>query len=140
MIKIGDKVKISYIIKVEDSSVEEVNDKILTIGDENILNGINKFLLKLCDKNKEDVVGIKKKLNIKPIDAFGEKKNDLIVAIPKDMVGDNTVDDKIMLNLTTGESMYGSIMEEKEDTFIVDCNHPLADKSLVIDIEIVDVV
>ena len=56
------------------------------------------------------------------------------------MVGDNTVDDKIMLNLTTGESMYGSIMEEKEDTFIVDCNHPLADKSLVIDIEIVDVV
>ena len=140
MIKIGDKVKISYIIKVEDSSVEEVNDKILTIGDENILNGINKFLLKLCDKNKEDVVGIKKKLNIKPVDAFGEKKNDLIVAIPKDMVGDNTVDDKIMLNLTTGESMYGSIMEEKEDTFIVDCNHPLADKSLVIDIEIVDVV
>lgn len=139
MIKKGDKVEISYKIKVGDKVVEENINQQLMIGDENTLSGINNFLLELCDKDKEEIIGVKKTLNIKAEDGFGNSKKELVVAIPKKIVGENKVNDSVVLNLTTGKSMYGLIKEEKEDTFIIDCNHPLADKDLEIDIEILDV-
>ena len=129
-------IEFTYSIEAEGKIVNENRTEKIKVGESHLLPGIQEYLSELYDKDEESVVGETKTLNIKPTEGFGQRKKELIVAIPKTMMENNKVDDNVTLNLKDGKSVNGVVKEENKDTFIVDCNHPLCDKELTITLEI----
>ena len=53
------------------------------------------------------------------------------------MNSDVRVGDNVDLSFKDGSVVQGLVKSENDDTFIVDCNHPLVNKELIVDIEII---
>ena len=139
MIKKGNIVEIKYNVLVEGKIIEKGLTEKLSIGDTSTIQGITDFLLTLCEKENKEVIGKKISLVIDPDKAYGLRQKNLIGAIPKTLMLENKINDYVTLNLKDGSKLSGQIKSENDDTFIVDCNHPLVDKTLEVDIEILNV-
>jgi len=139
MIKKGNIVEIQYNVLIEGKPFEKELTEKLPIGGSTTIEGIADFLLTLCEKEKEEVIGKKISLTIEPEKAYGLRQKNLIGAIPKTLMSENKVNDYVTLNLKDGNKLSGQVKSENEDTFIVDCNHPLVDKTLEVNIEILSV-
>jgi peptidylprolyl isomerase len=88
-------------------------------------------------------VGEKKTGEIPVGDAYGEKSQDLIIEFPKEQFpADMTpeVGQQLMMSNGSGQSFPVIIKEVKEDSVLLDANHPLAGQELVFDIELVEIV
>jgi FKBP-type peptidyl-prolyl cis-trans isomerase SlyD len=129
-------IELTYTIEVEGEIINESNSEKIKVGESHLLPGLQKYLTNLCDKNEKDVVGESSILTIDPSQGFGERKKELIVAIPKKMMNKNKINDSVTINLKDGRKINGIVKEENKDTFIVDCNHPLADKELIINLKV----
>jgi FKBP-type peptidyl-prolyl cis-trans isomerase SlpA len=118
--------------EVFDSSVEREPLKV-EVGNGSLIKGFEQSLL-----GKEK--GEKYSIEIKPEEAYGDIKENLIVEIPKDkMPGPVEVGQTLSANAENGGSAQVIIKEVKEETVVIDGNHPLAGKELLFDIEIVTV-
>ena len=96
-------------------------------GFENALIGKN-----VGDKVSTDV--------IKPADAYGELREDLIAEVSKEqMPGEVQVGMMLEAADSNGQSTHVKVTEVKEDTVTIDGNHPLAGKEIQFDIEVVDI-
>jgi FKBP-type peptidyl-prolyl cis-trans isomerase 2 len=94
-----------------------------------ILSGLNKAL-------KEMKVGEKRKVEIKPEDAFGERNPDLVQLIPLSNFKAQKIEPKVgeVVNIS---GFRGRIVSISGGRVKVDFNHPLAGKTLEYEIEIV---
>jgi peptidylprolyl isomerase len=87
-------------------------------------------------------VGEKKTVEIPVQDAYGEKSQDLIIEFPKEQFpADMTpeVGQQLMMSNGSGQSFPVIIKEVKEDSVLLDANHPLAGQDLIFDIELVEI-
>ena len=83
-----------------------------------------------------------KEITIKPEDAYGIKKDEMIKEFPKDKLPkerEPRVGDVLGMVLPNGHQMSAAIVEVAKDTVKLDLNHPLADKTLIFKIKIVDI-
>jgi len=83
-------------------------------------------------------LGDKKTIEIEPDQAYGERRDDMTNEVPRSYVPEGVkVDDML-----TGQSAQGPInvrvAEVKEETVVLDANHPLAGKKLIFDLEVVE--
>jgi FKBP-type peptidyl-prolyl cis-trans isomerase 2 len=137
-IKKGDEVLLHYVMKLENGKVVEntqrgapfclhVGSNIMPRGFEETLVGMKK--------------GDKKKFRLPPSKLFGERKENMTAELPKSsFVDDHELSKGKVVEVFSKEGVYlSSILEVKENTVIVDTNHPLAGESLSFDVEIVDV-
>jgi FKBP-type peptidyl-prolyl cis-trans isomerase SlpA len=86
--------------------------------------------------------GDKKKFRLSSEKLFGERKENLTCELPKSSFMDDHELSKgkvVEVFGKAGEVYLASILEVKEDTVVVDTNHPLAGVSLLFDVEIIDV-
>jgi peptidylprolyl isomerase len=88
-------------------------------------------------------VGEKRTLKIGVHDAYGETKQDLIIEFPKaqfpaEMTPE--VGQQLMMSNGSGQSFPVTIKEIKEDSVLLDANHPLAGQDLIFNIELVEIV
>ncbi len=77
---------------------------------------------------------------IKPEDAYGEFREDLVVEVPKEqMPGEVEVGLTLEASGDNGQAIPVKVKEVKETHVVIDGNHPLAGKEIQFDIEIVDI-
>ena len=118
--------------KVFDSSLEREPLKI-EVGNGSLIKGFEQSLL-----GKEE--GEKYSIEIKPEEAYGSLREDLIIEVPKDkMPGPVEVGQTLSANSENGGTAQVIVKEIKDESIVIDGNHPLAGKDLLFDIEIISI-
>jgi FKBP-type peptidyl-prolyl cis-trans isomerase 2 len=137
--KEGDKVTIHYTAKAKDGQViESTNGKkpsILQVGSGQAMQGLDEALLGVEKGERKTVM-------IPPDKAFGEKKEELIQEVPRNIIKEDVkgAEGKILeLRLKDGSQRLATIQEVKEDKIVLDFNHPLAGETLTLDIEVLNI-
>ncbi len=105
-----------------------------TEGQHQIIPGLEKALVGMHP-------GEEKQVTVKPADAYGEVNPAAVLEVPKDRIpaDDLTVGKELIAHNQTGQRRLVTVKEIKEQTVILDLNHPLAGKTLVFDVKVVGV-
>ena len=135
-IKNNHLVSINYVVMDKDSDeVLDKNEKPFSfiIGRNQVVAGLENALL---DKK----IGDKFKVEVAPKDAYGEKNSDFLQEVPKEQFSG--------IELIKGMTLYGQtedgetaqvvVAEIGENSVIIDYNHPLAGKTLLFEVEVLD--
>ena len=139
-VKSGDKVKVNYTGKLRNGetfdSSEGREPLEFTVGGGQVIKGFDQGVMGMQ-------VGDKRTVEIEVVDAYGEKNEDMVIEFPKtqfpaDMKPETGM--QLMMNNGEGQSFPVLVKEVKEETVLLDANHPLAGEDLIFDIELVEIV
>lgn len=86
--------------------------------------------------------GEKKTVRIPAAEAYGERRDDLILTFPANQVPNIeqiNAGDKLLLQTPSGQPVPATVIKVDETGVILDANHELAGKDLTFDIELVEV-
>ena len=134
----GDVVKIMCTGQTQDGDFfENSADTPLefTIGDSNVIDGLEKNVIGMS-------VGDKKTLTIPPEDGFGERQAQLIETVNKAQFPAHIkpkVGQRIKLKITDGEETELQVTKIEDELVTLDANHPLSGKTLLLEIELLDI-
>lgn len=129
-------VSINYVVTDKDSAeLLDKNDKPFSF-----VMGRNQVIIGLENALKGKKIGDKFKVEVAPKDAYGEKNNDFFQEVPKEQFSG--------IELVKGMTLYGQtedgdtaqvvVTEIGENSVIIDYNHPLAGKTLLFEVEVLD--
>jgi FKBP-type peptidyl-prolyl cis-trans isomerase 2 len=107
-----------------------------TLGQGDVIKGFDEGV-------KGMKVGDKKTVEINVEDAYGEKNPDVIIEFPKTQFPPDmnpAVGMQLMMNNGAGQSFPVTVAEVRDESVILDANHPLAGQDLIFDIELVEIV
>ena len=139
-VKEGDKVKIDYEGKLEDGSVFDSSAKHgapleVEVGAHQVIPGFEKALIGM-EKGEE------KEITLKPEEAYGEHKPQLMQKVPKEKLPkepEPKAGMMLVLGTPDGKQMPAKIAEIGDTDVTIDINHPLAGKTLIFKIKIVEI-
>lgn len=139
-VKANDKVKVHYTGKLEDgqvfdSSVERGEPIEFQLGQGQLIPGFEEGLIDMK-------VNEKKTINIPKEEAYGEPKDELIQEVPKSQLPENmepAVGMPLVSKTPDGREINLVVKEVKDESIVVDANHPLAGKDLVFDLELLEI-
>ena len=137
--KKGDAVKVHYTGRLEDGSVFDSSvsrDPLgFTLGDGNMIKGFDAAVYGM-------VVGDKKTVTIPAVEAYGERRQDMMIDIPLAQVPPH-IQPELGMQLTLqgpgGQPMPVTVVDVTEEKITLDANHDLAGKDLIFDIELVTI-
>ena len=66
VIKVGDKLKVKYSLKIGNEVVREYDESELIIGNKSNIGGINRFLNKFIGEKKKSITGLRDTIVIEP--------------------------------------------------------------------------
>jgi FKBP-type peptidyl-prolyl cis-trans isomerase SlyD len=138
VIKDGSLVSLQYTLTGEDGKTIESNKDKEPLkyvhGQRQMIPGLEKEL----DGMK---VGQEKHVKVKPEDAYGQVDPKAVRELPKEKIP--AEGQKVGTVLTArgpqGEAIPVTVKEIKEKTVVLDMNHPMAGKTLVFDVKILDI-
>ena len=87
--------------------------------------------------------GDKQRLVLDPGQAFGQRDTERVHTLSRDaFAADLTLEPGVIIAFETaaGEELPGAVLEIDEQTVKVDFNHPLAGRTIIYEVEILDVV
>ncbi|HEV7842512.1 MAG TPA: peptidylprolyl isomerase, partial [Pyrinomonadaceae bacterium] len=87
-------------------------------------------------------VGDRKSIEIEPADAYGQRVDALIQAVPRQGINldrEPEVGMRLGLQLPDGNEIPVTITEVTPDSITIDANHPLAGQKLIFDLKLVNV-
>ncbi|PKK83014.1 MAG: peptidylprolyl isomerase [candidate division Zixibacteria bacterium HGW-Zixibacteria-1] len=138
-VKEGSKVKVHYVGKLEDGTVFDSSENRppleFEIGKGNVITGF-----------ETGVIGMelngKKTVTIVPDDAYGHHREELMVEVskgdfPPDI--DPNVGQQLQIKRPDGHVIDVTITGVEGDKVTLDANHPLAGKTLIFEIELVEI-
>lgn len=116
-----------------DSSVVEGRDPLVaTLGQGQLIPGFENGLHEMS-------IGDKKTVEISPENAYGEYNNEMVQEVPKEQLpGDVEVGMPLEAQTQMGPIRF-VVKEIKDESVILDANHPLAGKKLIFDLEVVNI-
>ena len=132
----GDRVQVHYTGSLDDGTVFDSSlDReplSFVIGDGTMLAGFDEAVRGMG-------VGERKTFTIPAAEAYGEYREDLVVVVGRDkLAGDPQVGDEVPLqNVTTGATVYFTVIDISDTEVTLDANHPLAGQDLTFEIELV---
>ena len=134
----GKTVIIDYTLSLKNGDIIETtqDDEPVTYiqGSGEVIDGLERAVLGFEKGTKKDI--------ILPVDqAFGTRDPEALIEIPKtDLPPDSLAPETIIhANGPKGQTINGKVLEVKENTVIVDFNHPLAEQEIYCAVHIVDV-
>jgi peptidylprolyl isomerase len=135
--KIGDTVSVHYTGRLGDGQVfdSSVGSEPLefAIGAGELIPGFENGIVGMS-------VGDKKTINIAADDAYGQRIEALVQAVPRDSLKlevEPEVGMGFYLQMPNGQQMPVAVTEVTDETLTLDANHPLAGHDLTFDIEVV---
>ncbi len=137
-IKQGAKVQIEYTVSEEGGKVLDSNKGkealSFTEGQHEIVPGLEKALEGMHP-------GDTKEITLKPDDAYGEVDPAAVTEVPKDKIPADALEvgTELIAQGENGERRIVRIKEIKGETVVIDLNHPLAGKTLVFNIKVLEV-
>ena len=138
VVKDGMSVSFDYTLKDTDGKVIETSrgTKPLnyTHGQKQMIPGLEKQLAGMK-------VGDEKNVRVKPEDAYGPVNKNAFQEVPKEKIPVNGLKVGAVLAAkgAEGQIIPARVHEIKDKTVIMDMNHPMAGKTLVFDVKIVDI-
>ena len=139
-VKENNTVKVNYTGKLANGQVFDTSEGRepleFTLGQGQLIPGFEKGVIDM--KLNE-----KKTITIANEEAYGEVNKDLIqevkkTELPQDMTPE--VGMGLVSKSPDGREVNLMVTEVKEDSIVVDANHPLAGKELIFDLEVVDII
>lgn len=138
--KQGDTVKVHYTGRLEDGTVfdssREREALDVTLGSGQLIGGFEDALMGMS-------VGETKKLKIISDEAYGPRREELVIHVEKEKFPPHIAPEKGLLLSLKGpqeQEIQAVITEISEKSVILDANHPLAGEDLTFDIELSDIV
>lgn len=136
----GDKVKVHYHGKLRSGetfdSSEGREPLEFTVGGGQVIPGFDNGVMGMQ-------VGDKRTLEIDVENAYGEKSQEMIIEFPKNQFPEDMNPEEgmqLMMNNGQGQQFPVTVTEVKEESVMLDANHPLAGQELIFDIELVEIV
>ena len=138
-VKKGDKIKVHYTGKLQDGSVFdssidreplefEVGAGMMIAGFDAAVNGMK--------------IGDKKVAEIPANEAYGEVNKEMIVEVKRTQLPPDLepqVGQQLGMQQPNGQSVPVVVAEVKEESIVIDANHPLAGKDLIFEIELMEI-
>jgi len=134
----GKRVSLEYTLTLEDQTVIDTNvgkdPLVYTHGSREIIPGLEKQLIGLK-------VGDTKSVEVAPAEGYGEVDPNRVQEVPKENVPEEAwgVGKKLQGRGPDGGMMFAEVTEVKENTVIVDLNHPLAGKTLFFAVKVLNI-
>lgn len=137
--KEGKTVRVHYTGKLANGEVFDSSEGHqpleFTIGNGTLIPGFEKGVVGMD-------VGDTKTIEISPKEAYGERREELVVEVNKDDFPDTvtpTLGQRLQIRQQGSDPIVVTITELKEETVTLDANHPLAGYTLFFDVEMVAV-
>jgi FKBP-type peptidyl-prolyl cis-trans isomerase SlyD len=134
----GTQVSLEYTLSLEDKTVVEstVGGKPMTYqhGAHEIVPGLETALTGLPKGEKKRVV-------VKPSEGYGAVDPKAVQEVKKSMIPEQArkVGAQLEAKGPDGQSMFPIVTAVNEDTVTLDFNHPLAGKTLIFDVKVLDI-
>lgn len=134
----GSTVTVNYTGKLEDgtvfdSSLNEGREPLTTVvGTGQLIRGFEQGLMGMSE-------GESKTIEIEPSEAYGESQEEMFQEVPKENVPEGVQVGEMLQGMGPMGPINVRIAEVRENSVIIDANHPLAGKKLIFDLEIVSV-
>ena len=138
-VKENNTVKVNYTGKLADGQVFDSSEGKepleITLGQGQLIPGFEKGLINMKLNEKKTITIVKD-------EAYGDVNDTLIqevnkAQLPEDMSPE--VGMGLVSKTPDGQEMNLLVVEVKEETIVVDGNHPLAGKDLVFDLEVLEI-
>ena len=137
--QVGDLVRVHYTGKLKNGEVfdssKERDPLEFTLGNKELLAGF-----------EDGVVGMKpgdsKSVTLEPENAFGDRREDLLLKLPKREFPQNitpSVGLQLRLSNASGNEMTVVITEVGKDSVTLDGNHPLSGQTVIFNIELIEI-
>lgn len=137
--KKGDSVKIHYTGQLDDGTVfDSSRDREpleFTVGTGMVIPGFDQAVVGMQ-------VGDEKKAEVSAEEAYGPRRDDLMIPVPKERLPDDLepeVGQQLQMQTGDGQTFVASVAQVEDDAVVLDANHPLAGKDLTFEIELVDI-
>jgi FKBP-type peptidyl-prolyl cis-trans isomerase 2 len=138
-VKSGDTVKVHYHGKLNDGTTFDSSEGRepleFEVGSGSVISGFDSGVTGMK-------VGDKKTINIPVDEAYGQRQDDLLMEFPMDRFpSDMEPEVGMQLNMSNGSGQNFPVMitEVRDNTVILDANHPLAGEDLIFDLELVEI-
>jgi len=139
-VKKGDTIKVEYTGRLEDGTVFDTSDNHdepleFTVGDQKLIKGFDNAVVGMQE-------GEEKEVTIPPEEGYGSHNPELVRDLPRDIFPeDQEVQPGMvfMMALQDGRKIPVRIAEVMDGQVKVDLNSPLAGKTLVFKIKIVEI-
>ncbi len=137
-IREGSHVSIEYTLRLEDGSIIESNvgeePFEYTQGNDEIIPGLEQGLEGLD-------VGDQKEIRIPPELAYGPVHPEAFYEVDKELVppGAWVAGTELVARDSSGRERQVRVHEVREETIVIDANHPLAGKTLIFDVRVLAV-
>lgn len=138
-IKDGNEVKVHYTGKLNDGTVFDSSDGreplAFTIGKGMMIPGFEKGVMGMA-LNEE------KTITLPPEEAYGEVREDMIAEVPNQQLPPEIKPEigmELMSQTPDGQQLVVKIKEVKDESIVIDANHPLAGQELTFDIKVVEI-
>jgi FKBP-type peptidyl-prolyl cis-trans isomerase 2 len=135
----GSKVKVEYEGKFEDGEVFDASSRHgqpleFEVGAKQVVPGFENGILGM-EVNQEKEVTIEAK------DAYGEYNAEMTKEVPKKELPEADFKPGMTLGMTLpgGQQVPVKIKDVKEDAIVIDLNHPLAGKTLIFKLKVVEI-
>jgi FKBP-type peptidyl-prolyl cis-trans isomerase SlpA len=133
----GNTVKVHYTGTFEDgqvfdSSLQRNEPITFTVGGKQVIPGFENAIVGMS-------VGENKKVTLLPEQAYGNIVNEMIQEVPKEFVPETVTVGEMLTTQTEHGQLNVIVKEVNETSVILDGNHPMAGKTLVFDLEVVEI-
>ncbi|MCR4288853.1 MAG: peptidylprolyl isomerase [Candidatus Scalindua sp.] len=134
----GKKVSIEYSLKLEDQSVVDTN---VGAGPLTFIQGSRELLPALENALEGMKIGEGKLITVTPEEGYGPVDKNAFIKLDKEQFSQDELEIGTVLQSlnSDGQPVYAQVTEIKEDTILLDFNHPLAGKTLFFNIRILDI-
>ncbi len=137
-IKKGDLVSLHYVGKFSDGTVFESTDKKplrIAVGEHATIIGLEEGIIGMK-------IGEKKRIIVNPEKAYGKYHKDLIQELPLSKIPPE-ITPQVGMVLTqeskSGRTLFMRITKVNRESVVVDVNHPLAGKTVVFDVVVMNI-
>ncbi|MGY8938804.1 MAG: FKBP-type peptidyl-prolyl cis-trans isomerase [Flavobacteriales bacterium] len=138
-VKENNTVKVNYTGKLSDGQVfdsSEGKEPIeFTLGQGRLIPGFEKGLIDM-ELNEKKTITIPKE------EAYGEVNKDLIQEVKKSELPQEMAPEVgmgLVSKSPDGQEMNLLVVEVRDETIVIDGNHPLAGKELIFDLEVIEI-
>lgn len=121
------------LVEAQGASREDYTPLVFAVGDGSVVDGLDEALVGMA-------VGKEASVTIPPEKAYGEVDDERVRQYDRKtfeaMVGQ---DPEVGLHVHAENGLHGDVTAIRDDEVVVDFNHELAGKTLVLDVEVTDV-
>lgn len=139
-VKTSDTVRVHYTGRLEDGTVFDSSLQRepleFTLGEGQVIPGFEEGVIGMAP-------GESKTIEIGAENAYGPYRDDMVLAVERGQFPENiqpTVGQRLQVRQPDGQTMLVTVSDVGTSQVMLDANHPLAGKSLIFDVQLVEII